>query len=133
MKKVFLFFASALFATNLFGQLSINVTECSTELARPYVPAPCSIAGHSTRVELHMIQVGAYTNQIVPRPGCIVLESSLYDQTIGQSYNIYRYYIAGFFVSKQEAEKFMVDKKIKDVFCDAIVVPMPIQNMYGFF
>lgn len=133
MKKVFLFFISALFSTSLFSQVSINVTECSTEFSRPYQPAPCSIAGQSTRVTLYMIQVGAYTNQVIPKPGCIVLESQVYDESMQQSYNIYRYYIAGFFVSKEEAERFIVDKKLKEVFCDAFATPMPILNMYGFF
>lgn len=133
MKKTLLPFIFALCSINTKAQIIVQNKECTTEFAKPYAPAPCSINGNSEKIQLYLIQIGAYQNPITPKSGTIVLESSVIDQATGSIHLLYRYYIAAIFPFKEEAENYLIKNKLTEVYCDAIIVPFPFQNMYGFF
>lgn len=123
MKKLILvltFLISSYFAQS---QTAIDYTACDTASLRDnYIPAACSIEGKGVPTNLWMIQIGAYIRYINPGPGTIMIPSG----------NLYRYYVAAIFPSREEAKAYINQTKLREQYCDAIDVPFPFMDVIGF-
>ena len=125
---LFLFFASFV----SYGQVTIDYRNCSAEQLRQYQAAPCDISGNGKTTGLYMIQVGAYRNFINPKPGIIVVPSTLYDPSTQTNETMYRYFYAAIFDSEENAKQYMASSNLKATYCDAICVPFPFQGVIGY-
>jgi hypothetical protein len=130
MKKTFLFLVLFFSTFVSYGQVTIDYLDCTSENLRPYTPAPCAINGSGVRVDLHMIQVGAYRQYITPEAGIMIVPSVI--EGNGTTEMMFRYYYASFFPSKEAAEQFLQNTNFKKRYCDAMVVPIPFQGVIGF-
>jgi len=117
----------------VYGQSEVQYQDCTAEVQKSaYSPAPCSITGQGIVTDLFLIQVGAYRAMITPKSGTIMIPTSTVDPQTNHEGIMYRYYVAAIFPTRQEAEDFLITQKIKEDFCDAIVVPFPFLGMKGF-
>jgi hypothetical protein len=131
IKNIFLF-CFILFSNFTIAQITIDYRNCTVENSRTYVPAPCDISGNGQQTNLFMIQVGAYRNFINPKPGIIVVPSSLLNTVTNSVEIIYRYYIAAIFPNEQEAQQHIVENNLKNTYCDAMVVPFPFSGVIAY-
>jgi hypothetical protein len=114
-------------AVKLYGQTSVTI--CPPASPTNFSPAPCSIEGASVEVTKFVIQIGVYRNRITPQPYTMCLRAG----------EFYYYYIAKFYDSREQAREEltrlqgMIDRStVEAIYCDAIVVPLPLKDLSFF-
>ena len=123
MKRVLFTFLLSLGFIFCYSQAYINPLACDTTVARrDYTPAPCSFMNQGEPFVIYVIQVAAYQATVAGDIGTFVI----------QFQDVNRYYLAAFFTSKQEADKYLLDNNTKSFYCGAMAVPFPFSNMWGF-
>lgn len=131
--KAILLNVMVIFTLHVKAQSALPYQNCVVEPQQShYNPAPCSIAGQGTMTDLFLIQVGAYREQVNPKPGTIMIPTRTVDPYTGYEAFMYRYYVAAIFPSRLEAETFLTSQHIRGDFCDAIVVPFPFVGVVGY-